>query len=423
MATFTISRNNLLGALLRCQHAIDRKAVIPEMKNFLFSFSLNRLLVSATDEEVFMQESLALDDNEDTDGVAFSVDCNYLLSTIKSLDEQPLTFKLMDYQVEVVHSRGWFYLKRFDAGGLLDDCDVRNAFDFYVKKHDHPVVNHIDMEIPGIKHWIDICYNSLANDYLRPVMNCVCLDFMGGDNIGGNYMQIAASDGHQLSVIKKFQDGADFTAKLLVPRKVCKIIQKCLPKTGMMDLVFTEYKYKKDEGTDESHEQKAVGMFTACLDENDANHTLFVRFRDAAMDSRYPNYMSVIPPKFTYFLECDRIALLKSVNRLMHFTNDSGMIVFNLNPDKMTISAECKDFEMGASEELQCEFTAPGISLSFKPELKVGFKACIVASLLKRMTSERVLMSFIDSSRACILEPESQPDVEDLTFLMMPMIV
>jgi DNA polymerase-3 subunit beta len=414
MRTFTISRNDLLAALLRCQHAIDRRAVIPEMQNYQFSFSLNRLLVSATDGEVFMQESLAMDVNEDTEGVAFSIDRSYLLSAIKSLDEQPLTFKLMDYQVEVVHSRGWFYLKKFDGVALLEDCDRRNAFDFYVNKFDHPVVNRISLEIPGIKHWIELSYNSLASDVLRPVMNCVCLDFMGD-----NYMQIAASDGHQLTVIKKIQDGADFNAKLLVPRKVCKIIQKCLPKTGMMDLAFTEYKYEKEVGTEKEHKQKAVGAFTVCLDEKDANHTLFVRFRDAAMDGHYPNYQSVIPPTFTYFLEFDRISLLKSVNRLMHFSNDSGMLVFNFNPNKMTISAECKDFEMGASEELPCELTSPVFE---EPELKVGFKGCIIASLLKRMVSERVLMSFRDSIGACIMEPQPQPDVEDLTFLIRPML-
>ena len=232
-------------------------------------------------------------------------------------------------------------------------------------------------------------------------------------------MQIAASDGHQLTVIKKLQDGADFNAKLLVPRKVCKIIQKCLPKTGMMDLAFTEYKYQKDDKAKKEYKQYAVGTFVVCLDEKDPNHTLFVRFRDASMDGRYPNYQSVIPPTYTYFLEFNRISLLKSVNRLIHFSNDSGMLVFNFNPNKMTISAECKDFEMGASEELPCELTSPVFE---GPELKVGFKGCIIASLLKRMVSERVLMSFRNNIGACIMEPQPQPDVEDLTFLIMPML-
>lgn len=412
MAKFIISRNDLLAALLRCQHAINKKMDVPEMQNFIFSFSLNRLLVSATDGEVFMQESLALDSNENTEGLSFSVDRNYLLNTIKSLDEQPLTFKLMDYQVEVLHSRGWFYLKKFDDEGLLDSCDYRNNFDFYVKKGNKPaVINSISLEIPGIKHWIDVCYNSMADDYLRPAMNCVILDFMGD-----NYMQIASSDGHQLTVIQKNQDGADFTAKVLLPRKVCKIIQKCLPKTGMMDLNFTEYKHECNEKQDTIFEQEAVGAFTASLDENDPIHTLFVRFRDEAMDSRYPNYMSVIPPEFKISMECDRVDLLKSVNRLIRFTSPSGMLVFYIKQDKITISAEDKDFEIGASEELPCEVTS-------SKELKIGFKGSTVASILKRVTSSRIFMQFIDSSRACVIQPQPQSNVEDLTFLMMPMLI
>lgn len=410
MRTFIISRNLLLGALLRCQHAISNKAAVPAYLDYWFSFSGNRLLVSASDGEVFMQESLALDANEDTAGVSFGLYRYYLINAIKSLDEQPLTFNLMDYQVEVVHSRGRFYLRRDDATAMLEHEIIRNDFDFYVTKGDISVVNRIHLEIPGIKHWIDLCFNSLADDYLRPAMNCICLDFMGD-----NYLQVAASDGHQLTVIKKLQDGADFNAKLLLPRKVCKIIQKCLPKTGVMELNFTEYKYEKDDIKKEEHIQDSVGTFTAYLDEDDIDHTLYVRFRDPAMDSRYPKYQSVIPQNFNYYLELDRIDLLKSINRLIPFTNDSGMLTFYMTPEQLTISAQDKDYEMGASEELPCEFTSG-------QNLRMGFKGRNMASLLKRMNTERVYMNIVDSSCACIMQPKPQPDVEDLTFLMMPML-
>ena len=187
----------------------------------------------------------------------------------------------------------------------------------------------------------------------------------------------------------------------------------------MMDLSFTEHSYKKDETTGIEHIQKSVGAITVCLDDKDANHTLFIRFRDEGMDSRYPNYQSVIPPKFNYFMECNRLQLLKSVNRMIQFTCVSGLTALNLSPDKMTISANDSDFGIGANEVLPCQFKSPLLSF---PEMKIGLKCSIVASILKRITSERVCFSFIDSTQACIIQPKPQPEVEDLKFLIMPML-
>lgn len=415
MTSFTISRNLLLGALLRCKHAFNRRNTIIEMGNFLFSFCVSRLLVTASDGDIFMQESLRVDNNEDTDGVAFGLDRSYLLNAIKSLDEQPLRFNLMDYQVEVVHSQGWFYLKRFDASGLLEELSKRNDFNFWVSKGDKPDIHQTSLEIPGIKHWIDLSFNSLACDELRPAMNCICLDFKDD-----NHIAIAATDGHQLTVISKHQEDVVFNAQLLLPRKVCHIIQRCLPKTGMMDLAFTEHTYSHDEDTNKEHFQKSVGAITINVNADDPNHTLFIRFRNEGMDSRYPKYQSVIPSEFYYFLECDRLQLLKSISRLIPFTYSSGMVVFSLSPEKMTISASDHDYEVGANEEFPCQFSSPHLKF---PELKIGLKGYMVASLLRRMTSERVSLSFVDVARACIMQPKPQPDVEDLTFLMMPMLV
>lgn len=414
MRQFTISRNLLLGALLRCKYAFNRRNAIIEMGNFLFYFCASRLLVTATDGDIFMQESLRLDNNEDTDGVAFGLDRNFLLNAIKSLDEQPLRFNLMDYQVEIVHSQGWFYLKRFDALDLLENMDKRNDFNFWVTKGVIPYIRRVSLEIPGVKHWIDLGFNSLACDELRPAMNCVCLDFKDD-----NHIAVAASDGHQLTVVKKHQEGVDFNAKFLLPKKVCQIIQKCLPKTGIMDLAFTEYKYEKDDIKKEEYIQKSVGAITVNVNEKDANHTLFIRFRNEGMDSRYPNYNSVIPIDYYYFLDCDRLQLLKSVGRMMQFACSNGMVVLNISPEKMTISADDHNYEVGANEELPCKFSSPHLKF---PELKVGLKGWIVASLLRRMTSERVCMSFVDSTHPCIMQPKPQPDVEDLTFLIMPML-
>lgn len=415
---FTVSRNKLLSALLRCKHAINMKHPIPAYANYLFSFENDRLLVAATDGDIFIRESLPLDqfEGDDYTAIAFALDKNYLLKAIKSLDDQPLSFEIGDYQVRVTHSLGQFWIARSEALDVLEDSIKRNTFGYYCKNC-KPDVKGVPMEIPGIKHWIDVCNSSTDDDFLRPAMNCVCLDFRG------NYqLNIAASDGHQLAIIEKEeQDGVDFEARLLLSRKVCEIIRTCLPKTGMMELGFTEYRYG-DTGTENEYEQKALGCFTVNLDEEDPYHILFVRFRDYAMDSRYPNYMSVVPTSVNYKMECDRKQLLKSINRVVQFANHRfRMLRFTLVSDKMKLSADDNDFEVGACEEMPCRFKLlKGVDL-YKGEMRVAFRGDSIASILQRITTEKVVISYVDSSRACIIQPDPQPSVEKVTFILMPM--
>lgn len=395
MTTFTISRNKLLKALIRCKYAFNPRCHFPELGNYLFSFAEGRLLVQSSDGMIFMQESLPVEELDSADNVSFGLNRYYLLNAIKSLDEQSLRFEVMDYQVNVIHSFGSFFIPRAYAECVLPDLIKKNSFEAWCEGCE-PEVKSVTLETPGIKHWIDVCYNSLDDDTLRPAMNCVCLDFRRD-----NRLNIVASDGHQLTLIEKILDESIFDAKLLLPRKMCDIIRKCLPNTGMLGLSFTE--------------NKAVGVLSVQMDSDDPSHYLFIRFRDCEMDSRYPNYLSVIPSSFDYFITCDRKQLLKSVNRMLNFVNPMKVIRFSINEEKLSLSCGYKDDEVGANEEIPCSFDGP------QPKFSFALNGINCASILKRISSNQVRINCVDSNTACIFEPEPQPSVESVKFLLMPM--
>lgn len=412
MTTFTISRNKLLAALIRCKYAIDPKNW-KELTNYLFSFADGRLLVQSSDGELFMQESLPVEELKNADNVSFGLNRNYLLNGIKSLDEQTLRFEVMDYQARVIHNCGSFFIPRYDAECVLPDLIKKNNFLSWCKGFT-PDIKGITLEIPGIKHWIDVCYNSLANDELRPVMNCVYLDFKND-----NTLNVVASDGHQLTLVEKelegniFDNSLLFDTSLLLPRKICDVIRKALPNTGMLDLAFTEHK-RECRNKDEWY-QDAVGNLSVQLDADDPNHYLYIRFNNDAMNSRYPKYLSVIPRSFDYFITCDRKQLLKSINRMLNFVNPTSIIRFSANEEKLHLSCDYFDDEAGANEEIPCSFNGP------QPNFRIALKGSTCASILKRISSNQVRINCVDSNTACIFEPEPQPSVESFKFLLMPM--
>ena len=79
------------------------------------------------------------------------------------------------------------------------------------------------------------------------------------------------------------------------------------------------------------------------------------------------------------------------------------------------------DFSLAGEETLPCECQKH----DGKPmtSLRVGFTAPSLAATLKAIPSEKVCFRFIDASHACIILPAPQPDMEEITMILMPMIL
>ncbi len=402
MTKFTISRNKLYAALMRCKLAFNSKFLL--RINYSFVLQEGILTVCGIGVDLCVCESLETEDLVTPPNAKFATPRSYLLNAIKALDEQPLCFEVLDYQIKVTHSRGSFFLPK-------DEADEKIKIKRHISsclKDVEPETRSVELEIPGIKHWIDLCKDSMAIDELRPAMNCVCMDFKATGTL-----KVAASDGHQLVVVEKEMAEVDYDAKLLLPRDVCTIIQRALPRTGMLSLQFTEEKPEIN--------QKAAGMFNVQLSDDDPTHKLHVWFTYLAMGSRYPNYESVIPSHFNYVVECERKELLKSVNRLSLFApTTSRALVFNVKQDKMEISTQDSDMEVSANEELPCSLQCPDAG---PQTLRIGYQCNHLASLLKRLPGDKISLSMEDGWRPGIFAPVPQPNVEKLTFLLMPMFL
>jgi len=79
---------------------------------------------------------------------------------------------------------------------------------------------------------------------------------------------------------------------------------------------------------------------------------------------------------------------------------------------------------MDAEEMLPCT-CAKTDGTSLIPDLnfmQIGMKGRTMIQTLRALQSEKVVFKLIDSTRAIIIHPVPQPDVEDITMLLMPML-
>ena len=130
-------------------------------------------------------------------------------------------------------------------------------------------------------------------------------------------------------------------------------------------------------------------------------------------------YQRVIPENFNYEITINRRNLIKSVDRLNILACDmSELIVMSITENRLHLEAAWPDFELSGEENVDCECKSENKGFP----LRIGLKASSVSQTLKAMTSEEVVFHFVDSTRPMIINPKPQPDVEDVTMLLMPML-
>ena len=394
---FSISKNRLLGVLLHLKNAVpswktaNGSAAGYVWRSFIFEAKNDNLVIQATDSEILMKEEMSLLEPVE-ENKTFAVDATQLIKAIKTLDDQPLDFEVLEYQVIVHHETGHFALPLaqgiecyFDGKGI--GVDYREA-------------KYLNIEAPGLKSILARCAYAMADDYLRPVMNGVYLDMK---KEGTNFV---ASDGHKLIKISKptIKAQNDSTG-LVIPKKVVNILLKVLPDTDFVQMWFNPY----DPNLDKEESEKRPA--TACkIEVNDMSIT----FRP--IEGRYPNYESVIPTTHNSTLTVDRKALIKSLDRLSLFANSSsGLITIYLEPDKMQMQSEDKDFEQSAVDTISCNYNGK--------DMRIGFKDRSLIQTLRNLNTKDVTFYLIDQNTAIIIGPTIQPESEEITALLMPMYI
>ena len=87
---FIVSSATLLRHLQNISGVLNTSNTLPILDNFLFSIKGNQLTISATDLETTMTTKLDVQSEEDS---AVAVPAKKVLDVLKSLPDQPRTFK------------------------------------------------------------------------------------------------------------------------------------------------------------------------------------------------------------------------------------------------------------------------------------------------------------------------------------------
>ena len=371
---FTLSSSLLSSKLGILAKVINSKNSLSILDCFLFDIYEGQLYLTASDNANMMKCSVEL---TECDGAgSFCIPNRIILTAVKELPEQPLTFEVneVDNTIHMVYQSGSYNM-------------VGQSSDEYPRIQ--PLEGGYTQALMSAKQLSENIQRTLfatANDELRMVMNGIYFDFKEEST------NIVASDGHKMVRNTLYNCKTELPAAFILPKKPAGLLRSVL---GADDENTVEIRFNSNNAE--------------------------VIFPDGQLscrliEGRYPNYASVIPQDNPNILTIDRKALISALRRVMPFASESTQLVkLRLDLNNLELSSEDIDFATSACEDIACEYG--GVPM------KIGFKGTVMSEILNNLSSDEVSIELADPSRAGIIRPAAQPENEYVLMLIMPMLL
>ncbi len=370
---FIVSSSYLLKNLNSISGVITSNPVVPILENVLFEIEGGNLLITASDLQTSVMVELQVESKEDG---SVAIPAKILIETLKNLPEQPVTFSIDDqnYNIEINSDNGRYKLAGENSADFPKVPGVNDGYS-----------SDINSEI--LNSAISNTIFSTSTDELRPAMTGV---FFKLSSTGCTFV---STDGHRLvKYIRTDIKGDEVDHDMILPRKSLNLLKSILP-------------------TDKSSDFK--------LDFNASN--AYFSFENIKMvcrliDERYPDYDNVIPSDNSNTVTITKSELLGSLKRISIYANKTtNQVRFKITGSEILISAEDLDFSNEANERISCEHDGD--------DIEIGFNAKFLIEMLSNIESEKVILKLSEPNRAGLLIPEDINDNEDITMLVMPVML
>ena len=370
---FIVSSSYLLKNLNSISGVITSNPVVPILENVLFEIEGGNLLITASDLQTSVMVELQVESKEDG---SVAIPAKILIETLKNLPEQPVTFSIDDqnYNIEINSDNGRYKLAGENSADFPKVPGVNDGYS-----------SDINSEI--LNSAISNTIFSTSTDELRPAMTGV---FFKLSSTGCTFV---STDGHRLvKYIRTDIKGDEVDHDMILPRKSLNLLKSILP-------------------TDKSSDIK--------LDFNASN--AYFSFENIKMvcrliDERYPDYDNVIPSDNSNTVTITKTELLGSLKRISIYANKTtNQVRFKITGSEILISAEDLDFSNEANERISCEHDGD--------DIEIGFNAKFLIEMLSNIESEKVILKLSEPNRAGLLIPEDINDNEDITMLVMPVML
>jgi DNA polymerase III subunit beta len=368
---FIASSSNLLQHLLTINGAIMSKSIIPILENFLFDIKGGELTIFSTDLETSMTTSMPVEAKED---MRVAVPSRLVIDTLRSLPEQQVSFTIdpNTFAIQVSTDQGHYKMAGQDAADFPNQPE---------KSGEASITMPANILLKAISKTLF----AAGTDELRPNLTGLYVEMKN------DFVNFVATDANKLVRYQRKDIKPQVDHGFIIPKKPLNLLKTALP-------------------NDET---------PVVIDYNQKN--VFFSFGDTdlicrLLEEKYPDYAAVIPTNNENKININRMDFLSAISRIGIFASKTThQVRLKVAGSQLTLSAEDIEMANEAVEQLACEFDGE--------DMEIGFNARFLKEMLSTLDGESVQIQLSQPNRAGLLVPVVKEPNEDVTMLIMPMML
>ena len=364
-----INKNVLLEGLTNASKAISSKNIIPILSGIKFELFRDRLVLTASDNDITIQTVINKSDNliiESTGSIV--IKGKYILDIIRKLDDEFINIETVDDHKILIFTEN----SNFNLNGI----DVK----------EYPDIN-FDLSNDMIK------LNSLEFRELLMQTNYACsMDearmMLTGVNmkVSNNLLECSATDSYRLALKRlKLKDNMENDIDIIIPSRNLNELLKIIP--SLEDVDIEMYLFNN----------KVIFKF------------LNIIFQSRLINGTYPNTKNLIPEEKLFDLTVNRHEFYNMVDRASILNNDRDNNIITLELKNSILKITSMSLEIGKVEEK--------MSVNSMDEIRISFSAKYMMDALRTMKDENIVLTFVGEVKPILLKEEKK---DDLVCLILP---
>lgn len=286
---------DLKQAISNVQRSIPTNPQLPILSSILFDLTKKDLTLAATDLYLGVKTKLSVKSNE---AVTAAIPGLMFKDLINSFNSDKVAIKIESDSVEL------------KSGTSTAKIPVRKASEY----PDFPEVNGQDIRIPVkvLEEILQMVGYAASTDQVRPILTTIMFDYTDSG------LEVVATDGFRLAILKYPELKAKFSKKLLIPVKsfteICRIVEQGNSEEVVMQV-------------DQELKQVKINV-----DQNE----MYVRL----IEGEYPPYEKIIPETHRVGVELNTEEFRNELQRASILAREASNIVqFHLKPKRLIITS------------------------------------------------------------------------------------
>ncbi|MDE1174787.1 MAG: DNA polymerase III subunit beta [Parvibaculaceae bacterium] len=369
----TIERGALLKSLNHVQSVVERRNTIPILSNVLIRAADGELILTATDLDIEVVESVAANVSQ---AGSITAPAQTLYDIVRKLPDGAqveLSIGADEGRLSLTAGRSRFALQALPS----EDFPVMSA---------GQLSHHFTLPGEALARLIDKTRFAISTEETRYYLNGIY--FHAADKAPGQVLRAVATDAHRLAQVDHaLPAGAEGMPGIIVPRKTVLELQKLLDgHSADVAISVSETKIRFQFGE--------------------------VVLTSKLIDGTFPDYSRVIPVNNDRLMQIEGKRLAEAVDRVSTIsTEKSRAVKLNIEEGRLTLSVSNPD-SGNATEEISVSYDSP--------PMEIGFNARYLLDITSQLDGEEATFAFADSNSSTLVKDSED---EDAIYVLMPMRV